>query len=363
MRRWLHVVLLHDSAPAMPIAVYATCYLQAWLWPAAAGLAAELTLWLCFIADGIYRVFRFHPVFQSDYRDWLRHTPWRAGRPLPLGPVHLVVQDAVILSALVALAWPLLGEDAVLLLRYFAIGYLAPAAMALYIGQAGWFGYGIAFNGGLLALFWHQPVIFAAVSLVSYGIAVAGLHHSLGRLPWDAAHRCQPGEENQDHLGWPFAQLGPKPGPVREHTVEKAIAAGVLVGWLAYAINERIQEEGIGAPLRAMVPMAFIWLALTRLVKYRVGYVAPLSPLGRLRTGRLIIKGYDQIFAAPLLTVFTPIVALMVGTRLGWPTDALVALALGTSAAITFGMGPRLVEWRLTGNHRITPTPADMAQK
>jgi hypothetical protein len=363
MRRWLHVVLLHDSSPALPAAAYVASYLQAWLLPAAPGLVAEVTLWLPFIGYGAYRVVRFHPAFQTDYRDWLRQTPWRVGKPLPLGPVHLVLQDAVILGAMVALAWPLLGDDAFLLLRYFAIGYLAPLAMALYIGQAGWFGYFIVFNGGFLALFWHHPLIFPAMSLVSYGIVLAGLRHSLTRLPWDAAHRTRPGEETQANLGWPFAQLGPKPGPPREYAAGKAIAAGLLVGWLAYAIDQRIQEEGIGAPLRATVPMAFVWLGLTRLVRYRTGHAAPLSLMGRLRTGRLIIKGYDQIFAAPLLTVFTPIVALMVGQRLGWPTDVLVAGALAVSVAITFGMGPGLLEWQLTGNHRLTPSAADMAQK
>jgi hypothetical protein len=363
MRRWLHVVILHDSSPALPAAVYFTCYLQAWLWPAAVGLAADLTLWVAFIAYGAYRVVRFHPAFQTDYRDWLRQTPWRVGRPLPLGPVHLVPQDAVILGGMVGLAWPLLGQDALLLLRYFAIGYLAPMSMALYIGQAGWFGYMIALNGGFLAFFWHYPLIFSAVSLVSYGVVLTGLYQSLDRMPWDSGHRSHPGEESQANLGWPFAQLGPKPGPVREYVVGKAIAAGLLAGWLAYAIDQRIQEEGIGAPLRTTVPMIFVWLGLTRLVRYRVGYAAPLSLLGRLRTGRLIIKGYDQIFAAPLLTAFTPIVALMVGQRLGWPTDVLVALALAVGVAITFGMGPGLLEWRLTGNHRITPTGADTAQK
>jgi hypothetical protein len=356
-------VLLHDAALALPAIVFVPCYLQAWFLPAAQGLLAEVTLWVPFMAYGAYRIRRFHPALQTDYRDWLLHTPWRAGKPLPLGPVHLVLQDAVILSAMAALAWPLLGEDAILLLRYFAIGYLALLVFALLIGEAGWFGYFIALNGGFLALYWHHPVVFLAVSLVSYGIALAGLHHSLGRLPWGSAHTKQPGEENQDHLGWPFAQLGPKTGPAVEYVAGKAIAAGALIGWLAYAIDQRIQKEGMGAPLRALVPMMFVALAFMRLARYRVGYAVPLSLLGRLRTGRMIIKGYDQIFAAPLLTVFTPLVALIVGQQMGWPTDAVVAGALAVSVAITFGMGPRLLEWRLTGNHRITPTAADMAQK
>src|SRR5262249_16385858 len=149
-------------SPTLPVAAYVICYLQAWLWPAAAGLAAELTLWFAFVAYGAYRVVRFHPAFQSDYRDWLRDTPWRVGKPLPLGPVPAVFQDAVILGAMVALAWPLLGTDALLLLRYFAVGYLAPLAAALYSGQAGWFGYFIAVNGGFLAVFWQHPFVFAA---------------------------------------------------------------------------------------------------------------------------------------------------------------------------------------------------------
>src|SRR6266487_2602254 len=52
----------------------------------------------------LYRLWRFHPACNQPYAAWLKLSPWTADKPLPLGPIHLVWQDAVVVGALTALA-------------------------------------------------------------------------------------------------------------------------------------------------------------------------------------------------------------------------------------------------------------------
>src|SRR5947209_2936166 len=47
----------------------------------------------------IYRVWTFHPALRPDYYQWLRGTPWTSRKPLPLGPVHVVGQDVLLVGA------------------------------------------------------------------------------------------------------------------------------------------------------------------------------------------------------------------------------------------------------------------------
>ena len=52
----------------------------------------------------VYRLVRFHPVCNRGYRAWMTLSPWTADKPLPLGPVHLVWQDAIVIGALTTIA-------------------------------------------------------------------------------------------------------------------------------------------------------------------------------------------------------------------------------------------------------------------
>src|SRR5262249_11051232 len=87
---------------------------------------------------------------------------------------------------------------------------------------------------------------------------------------------------------------------------------------------------------------------------YTGGYKPPISFFGRLATGRLFIHGYDQVLVAPLLAAamcimlpFLGIWGLRLDDRLVFPATVTLALF------ILLAMGPDLLTWRLTGNHRI----------
>src|SRR5438046_2314432 len=51
-----------------------------------------------------FRLWRFHPACNTSYAWWLSLTPWTADKPLPMGPVQLVWQDALVLGSLAAFA-------------------------------------------------------------------------------------------------------------------------------------------------------------------------------------------------------------------------------------------------------------------
>jgi hypothetical protein len=83
------------------------------------------------------------------------------------------------------------------------------------------------------------------------------------------------------------------------------------------------------------------------------GYVPPISFLGRMFTGRIIIPGFDKILLAPacIVLVFWELPPLLL--RLGWSESAMFGVTMGIGMTATLAIGPALNHWRLTGSHRI----------
>src|SRR5437870_4619879 len=52
----------------------------------------------------LYRLWRFHPFCNRRYSAWLASSPWTPDKPLPLGPIYPVWQDAVVLGILTGVA-------------------------------------------------------------------------------------------------------------------------------------------------------------------------------------------------------------------------------------------------------------------
>ena len=108
--------------------------------------------------------------------------------------------------------------------------------------------------------------------------------------------------------------------------------------------------------------MMACFAAGARLIRYLNGYAPPLSLLGRLGTGRLIIPAYDQVFVAPLLAMVVAGAAYVLsGLPLRAAAPVLAWLhAPQWTAPITFALvafiiasgRPSLRHWRLCGGHR-----------
>src|SRR6266851_8591697 len=100
------------------------------------------------IIYAVYRVLSFHPAMLPPYRAWLATTPWTSRKSLPW-PVHLVLQDLVILGIIGALAWPLCGPWTLAVPQVFLVIYLlCLASMHFATEEWGW-GYAVCFGLGL----------------------------------------------------------------------------------------------------------------------------------------------------------------------------------------------------------------------
>ena len=112
MNRWLRVVLPHWLWPATILVIVQACVsAYYWRWNGNPWRQPEeleplvFLLGLSLLLYGQYRVIAFHPLWRREYFAWLRETPWHRSRPLPLGPVHLVAQDVVIVGVALIAGW------------------------------------------------------------------------------------------------------------------------------------------------------------------------------------------------------------------------------------------------------------------
>jgi hypothetical protein len=94
-------------------------------------------------------------------------------------------------------------------------------------------------------------------------------------------------------------------------------------------------------------------VALGRLWIYVCGFVPPISIFGRLRTGKLILPGYDVVFLAPLAVLATSSLIATLGQQLGLSPLLYMPVAAAVSVWCGLALPPRREDWQLTGHHRI----------
>ena len=141
MIRWIRVVLPRSGYLALFLAIYVVLEGGVWLlfWtfdvrlysPALERLfllklhfTRDFVLLLTATVYGLFRVWAFHPACRRSYREFLLSTPWTRDQPLPLGPVQLVMQDAIVIGVLF-----LLGSY----LPFLPPSYLVVAACTSYL--------------------------------------------------------------------------------------------------------------------------------------------------------------------------------------------------------------------------------------
>jgi hypothetical protein len=95
------------------------------------------------------------------------------------------------------------------------------------------------------------------------------------------------------------------------------------------------------------------YLSLIRLIIYALGYGAPLSVLGRIFVGPLILPRYDQIFIGPILILFSTAAVYFLGKSLNMPSPIIGGLGTAAAFFTALSVGPSITRWRLTGGHRI----------
>jgi hypothetical protein len=324
----------------------------------------------CLVGAAVYygwhRAVTFHPALQKGYYQWLTTTPWTSRQRLPLGPIHLVLQDVVIVAGLVLLAWPFHEPQSADVAQGFAIGYLLGLAIGFWRTKDALFAYLLAFDLGLMIRLLSDLPLFFALALFTYVIGAVGLRQSLARFPWLGEHQQDPfprefpgdptpiADRQRSSLGWPFGRLGPRDPKARRIAVRDAVLLSLLLGWWIYVVAYQFPDADAqgGFPFLPLF-MVLTMAPLHRLSLYADGYASPLSFWGRVFTGRWIIKGYDQAFVAPLLAGWVGITLPIVLHYLKVPGLYYLPITIGLVLTIILGLGPSLEAWRFTGNHRL----------
>lgn len=324
----------------------------------------QVVLGFAVVIYGVYRVLAFHPFYRAGYRNWLMTTPWTSRKPLPFGPIHLVWEDAVILTAACLPAWAQGAVHPLGSLSLLLGAYLVVLAQAFWTTGAWAAGYAVLFGVGLaLRLCRESPTTYATVLMATYLVAAVGLRRSLRRWPdwgyWQEAlnPQLQAGGAASGRLGWPFDRLGPRftHGNLGVRAID-GILMGLLAGWALYAADSLFDDARGRPPVAAMVLGYLVALAPGfRLSAYTTGYSAPISLGGRIRTFRWIIPSYDQVFVTPLMAVLAGILGFVAPWSLGWPPTLAAPAAVTLSIWALLLGGPPRRRWWLTARHRIVP--------
>jgi hypothetical protein len=366
MRRWLRLTLPPDSW----LGIFALAYLALEFLPNALGVnthAGDGVVNVALIAYAAYRVVAFHPIFLPDYRNWLATTPWTSRLPLPVGPVHLVPQDVIIVGLVAGLAHqqhPALGI--VPLVLKFLLFYELCMAASFAILRMPWFAYLLAFGMGLLCLVWDSTIVALEVSVALYLISLFGLRKALANFAswnpeWMAGEQFQPRSlekmverARQNILGWPFDNIRTK-DVAPSISYRDGIMLSLLSGWWMFVVLRRFAGVGNLEPVYVLIGGIGQFAVLGRLGTYCWGYLPPISIWGRIFTLRWVIWGYDHVFLAPLAGLLVTVLGIAAAHNWSVPVDAAAPAILALMWLMTLNLGPSLKRWRLTGRHRMSP--------
>lgn len=341
--------------------------LEWWFGPQDANSLRVSHLWWPSLAAAYaaWRVNAYHPVARRAYSDWLGTAPWTIERRLPLGPVHWIWQDLVLVGSAALVNGYFGWRHSLWVMCVFMGMYLLQLTITFARSGQFWsmcFG---AFSVGLLVVVRRDPVVCLGAGLASY---VVLLRHILAAVPWvqlNPTVKPHAAETNfntitiwtdgAEKLGLPFARSGPTFAESNTLPAGGGFAAGALYGWWTYALTT-FSDQGDASPALMFSAMGTTVMAVARISIYLTGYAPPISFWARLVTLRWIIPGYDYALLAPLISVlFLIAMGLLIAMQQLHP-NMYGPMALGGTVALLFELGPSLKKWRLTGNHRITST-------
>jgi hypothetical protein len=149
-------------------------------------------------------------------------------------------------------------------------------------------------------------------------------------------------------IGWPYLVLSPK-ADVSSISTRTSFLVGSLVGWWTYCLCA-LAEEAV-AP--GFILFLGVVLAGIRLLVYCKNVVTPFNIWGRFATGRLIVPGFDRVFATSSGVIVLAALGAALMRRMGDQSQA--AVGAGMVSLLWFLLlagGPTLRNWSLTGQHR-----------
>lgn len=314
----------------------------------------------------LYRLWRFHPACNHAYAAWLKLSPWTADKPLPLGPIHVVWQDAVVIGVLTAIAAWHAHVNPALPVAVFGLVYLGGMTLLLALTR-GW-------SSCLVLGFLWPALILPGLEGVPKIVLVAAIiaviwwaqRKSLRAFPWEFLANSnrpagsilqmeiridglsgRPATRIPSNLGWPFLALSPK---VHCHSISMltSVSLSALIGWWSFCAIECFKI----APLPELILVFAVLAAAIRLTIYCSGLTPSFNVWGRIVSGRILVPGFDKVFLTPLAVMLLATFGGMIIRRSDswYPVTESCVIAL--ICYVLFSGGPTLRNWVLTGQHR-----------
>ncbi len=319
----------------------------------------------------LFRLFRFHPAANRPYAAWLQTTPWVSRQPLPLGPLHPVIQDVVVIGVLAAIARCHAAVDPWLPVALSLFIYLAAMTLLLALTRTRGYFLAAAFLWPALILpqvgDWQRTAILAALAAVVW----LGYRSSLSHFPWNFLPSAKPGAQTSvwqtdvrfdigeltaikelRQLGWPYAALSPR---MKSSSVSpvNALLISLLAGWVYFCV-----ATATSAPRSpGLIIIVASLSAFVRLLLYAQFCAPSFNLLGRLSSGRLVVPGYDVVLVAPGLAIFIAFAGAWPVRLAGEHHRIVQAALLAIVFHVLLGWGPKMQTWLLTGSHRFRKPP------
>jgi hypothetical protein len=293
---------------------------------------------------------------------WLRSSPWTATKPLPLGPVHVVWQDTVVLGVLAAVAkWHARANPALPVIVFGFIYLVGFTLLLAYTRRRT--------HCALLGFLWPAfmlPIVKGRIAILLVLAIIAVIWHghwtSLRAFPWDflQSSDLRSGKSvwhtevrvfrRSSDAGWPFVALSANPSTI-SISRSTSLVLSLLLGWWLYCLFLATDAEA--SPM-IILPWA-IFGALLRVAVYCIGISPPFTLWGRIASGRIIVPRFDQILLTPLSVVLLAISGAALIRRFSFYPAVTVSLFASVLVFVLLSGGPTLRRWALTGQYRLRP--------
>ena len=330
---------------------------------ASAAAVASLTA-----AYALFRGIAFHPAAREEYLAWLALTPWRFPKPLPLGPVHVVAQDLVVLAL-----FEILLLDAALEMRLLVPAiffFVLTGCWAFWVGTTGSRTAAYEIGYALGATLWISSSFYLAAGvclIATYVLAIRRLRQSFENFPWasyrawrqrnrllrSSPRKTQGAVSEFASWGYAFDVLSPKRSeklPLRD----RLMLSG-LVGWFALAILSHSQVKALEPMVTMLSILCGGGYCMRQVLRYVWSHAPPISLFGRLVTGRWVIPSYD-VALVPIVYYLGAIgvASFLVFPNMAWPVRYVVPAAMTLYLVLMNLACPDLDMWRLTCRARLS---------
>ncbi|KPK74611.1 MAG: hypothetical protein AMJ79_13650, partial [Phycisphaerae bacterium SM23_30] len=282
--------------------------------------------------------------------------PWRFGKPLPLGPVHLVWVDLAVVGALTLLMYSVDMFYVELPAITFLLGFIFCHLLAFILTRQFVFFVVLLFAAPLTSYPFMDLKIALAVLAGLYGWSLLGLQKYLKGFPWETRFwQADWGREQLTYyiknglIGWPHGKLNTVEHELSISLRRAAVISGLCTWWV-YVFIWFFNEPNMYA---SFLFCGGSGCALFRILAYTYPYWQPISFLGRIFTFRWIIPRYDKIFLAPLIIISTAISPFLLFGRSCVGINGLMLATIFLVILLTFILPPSLKSWRLTGHYRL----------